>query len=58
MLFPTTDIIDTYSFRSLRQLGNFGMASAVVLYQSLLGLITIIGFNYLVKRIDPDSKLF
>jgi putative aldouronate transport system permease protein len=30
ILYPTTDVIDTYSFRALRQLGNFGMSSAVM----------------------------
>ncbi|WP_342774621.1 ABC transporter permease [Paenibacillus piri] len=58
MLLPTTDVIDTYSFRALRQMGNFGMASAVVLYQSFMGLLTILLFNWIVRRTDPDSKLF
>lgn len=58
ILFPTTDVIDTYSFRALRQLGNFGMSSAVVLYQSVMGLVTILLFNRLAAKIDPDSKLF
>lgn len=57
-LLPTTDVIDTYSYRALRQLGNFGMASSVVLYQSVMGMITIIVFNSLVKRVDPNSGLF
>ncbi|MFD0693894.1 ABC transporter permease [Paenibacillus sp. GCM10027628] len=58
ILYPTTDVIDTYSFRALRQLGNFGMSSAVVFYQSLMGLITILIFNRIAKKIDPDSSLF
>jgi putative aldouronate transport system permease protein len=58
VLYPTTDVIDTYSYRALRQLGNFGMASAVVLYQSVMGLITIVLFNMLVKKIDHESRLF
>jgi putative aldouronate transport system permease protein len=58
VLYPTTDIIDTYAFRALRQLGNFGMTSAVVLYQSIMGLITIVFFNWMIKRIEPDSRLF
>jgi putative aldouronate transport system permease protein len=57
-LLPTTDVIDTYSYRALRQLGNFGMASSVVLYQSVMGMVTIIIFNSIVKRIDPSSGLF
>lgn len=58
ILYPTTDVIDTYSFRALRQLGNFGMSSAVVLYQSVMGLIAILLFNRLAKKIDSESSLF
>jgi putative aldouronate transport system permease protein len=58
ILYPTTDVIDTYSFRALRQLGNFGMSSAVVFYQSIMGVITILIFNRIAKKIDPDSSLF
>ncbi|MFF2091381.1 ABC transporter permease [Paenibacillus sp. NPDC058174] len=58
ILFPTTDVIDTYSFRALRQLGNFGMSSAVVLYQSIMGIAAILIFNKIAKKIDPDSRLF
>ncbi|MEC0227624.1 ABC transporter permease [Paenibacillus alba] len=58
ILYPTTDVIDTYSFRALRQLGNFGMSSAVVLYQSMMGLVTILIFNRIAKKIDSDSSLF
>lgn len=58
ILFPSTDVIDTYTYRALRQLGNFGMASAVNLFQSVLGLITIIVFNTIVRKIEPDASLF
>ena len=58
ILFPTTDVIDTYTYRALRQLGNFGMASAVNLFQSTLGLIMIVIFNTVVRRIEPDASLF
>lgn len=56
LLFSTTNIIDTYTYRALRNLGNFGMTSAVGLYQAVMGLIAILFFNWLVKRIDPDEK--
>ena len=58
ILFSTTDVIDTYTYRALRQLGNFGMSSAVSLVQSVLGLITILIFNKIARRIDPDASLF
>ena len=34
------------------------MSSAVVLYQSVMGLVTIILFNWIVRRIEPDVRLF
>ena len=58
ILFPTTDIIDTYSFRALRQMGNFGMASAVSLYQSVMGLIVILIFNQLVRKYSEENAMF
>ncbi len=58
VLFSTTNVIDTYTFRALRQLGNFGMTSAIGLYQAILGLIAVVFFNWLVKRIDSESGLF
>ncbi|GIO30406.1 sugar ABC transporter permease [Paenibacillus albilobatus] len=58
VLFPTTDVIDTYAYRALRQMGNFSMSSAIVLYQSFMGLIAVTLFNWLARKIDPDSRLF
>ena len=58
VLFPTTDVIDTYTYRTLRQVGNLSMSSAVVLYQSVMGLVTIVAFNWIVRKIEPDVRLF
>ncbi|GHU65880.1 sugar ABC transporter permease [Clostridia bacterium] len=58
ILYPTTDVIDTFAYRALRKLGNFGMASSVSLYQSALGLITVVGFNALVRRVEEGAELF
>lgn len=57
-LFATTDVIDTYSYRALRKLGNFSMSSAITLYQSVFGIVTVCIFNWIVKRVDPDVRLF
>ncbi|WP_242875965.1 ABC transporter permease [Cellulosilyticum sp. I15G10I2] len=57
-LYSTTDVIDTFAYRSLRQLGNFSMSSAIVLYQSMMGLVTICLFNFIVKKINKDYSLF
>lgn len=50
--------LHTYTYRALRQFGNFGQSSAVNLVQSALGLITILIFNKIVRRVDPDASLF
>jgi putative aldouronate transport system permease protein len=58
MLYPTTDVIDTFVFRALRSMGDFGMAAAAGLYQSVVGFILIVLSNWIVKRIDPEKSLF
>ena len=58
LLYPTTDVIDTYVYRALRQLGDMGMASAVGLYQSVVGFILVVASNTFAKRFDPDSAIF
>lgn len=56
-LYPTTDVISTYVFRGLRT-GDMSMSAAVGVFTSLVGAIMLITVNALVKRIDPDSRLF
>jgi putative aldouronate transport system permease protein len=58
-LFNTTDVIDTYVFRSLLTNGtNIGMTAAATLYQSVLCFIIIIAVNQLVKKVETDYALF
>lgn len=58
LLYPTTDVIDTYVYRSLRVLGDFGMASAAGLYQSICGFILVFVTNWVVKKINTENSLF
>lgn len=57
-LYNTTDIIDTYVYRSLMSDFNIGMGSAAGLYQSVFGFILIITINFFVKRRNPEYALF
>ncbi|ASA20764.1 sugar ABC transporter permease [Paenibacillus donghaensis] len=57
-LMDATDIIDTLAFRSLIGTADFGMASSVGVYQSVLTLIIILTANWLVRRYDKDQALF
>lgn len=58
VLYPVTDVIDTYVFRMLRVMGNIGMSSAVGIYQSLVGFILVLVTNLIVKRRNEDYALF
>ena len=58
MLYPVTDVIDTYIYRALTYLNNVGMSTAAGLYQSVVGFILVIIVNNIVNRIDPDSAMF
>ncbi len=58
ILYKTTDVIDTYVFRSLITVGDIGMASAVGLYQALVGLILVVTVNWFVRRRNEDNALF
>nr|WP_308623778.1 ABC transporter permease subunit [uncultured Eisenbergiella sp.] len=57
-LFPVTNVIDTYVYRSLKENGNIGMAAAANLYQSLIGFVLVLSSNFAVRKIDKDSALF
>lgn len=57
-LFNATDVIDTFTFRSLIQSGEVGMSAASCLYQSVFCFITIMISNFCVKKYDKDYSLF
>lgn len=58
MLYPTTDIIETYVYRALMNNFNFSQGCAVGLFQSVVGLCIVVICNAFVKKIDPDYALF
>lgn len=58
MLFNTTDIIETYVYRSMMNSFNFSQSSAVGLFQSVVGFFIVMAANAFVKHLDPDYALF
>ena len=58
VLLPTTDVIDTYVFRALRQTGDPSNAMAVGLYQAMVGFVMVFFSNSLVKKLFPDGAIF
>lgn len=58
ILMATTDVIDTFVFRALRQTGDPAGAMAVGVYQALVGFILVYGSNFLVKKFFPEGAVF
>ncbi|MGG1519583.1 ABC transporter permease subunit [Paenibacillus oryzisoli] len=58
ILYNTTDILDTYVFRSLKVTFDIGMATAAGLFQSIFGFVLIMTVNYLIRKSNEDYALF
>lgn len=58
ILYPVTDVIDTYVYRCLRALGDVGMSTAVGLYQSVVGFILVVIANKITRKYSEESALF
>ena len=57
VLSDATTVIDTYVYSAMRTLG-FSLASAIGLYQSVMGLILVTLTNHLAKKINDGEGLF
>lgn len=57
-LFPTTDVIDTYVFRALRDTGDISGAAAAGLFQSVCGFVLVLVANWIARRHAPESAIF
>lgn len=58
VLYPTTDIIDTYIFRALRLTGNPSQATAIGLFQSAIGFVMVYGSNRFAKKHFEGGAIF
>jgi putative aldouronate transport system permease protein len=56
-LFSTTDVIDTYVFRSLRTIGDFGTTAAIGLFQSVVGFILVTAAVLIQRRYSKESSI-
>ncbi|MEC0266356.1 ABC transporter permease subunit [Paenibacillus anseongense] len=57
-IYSTTNVIDTYVYRGLKELGDIGMSAAAGLYQSVVGFALVLITNYLVGKFNKDNALF
>jgi putative aldouronate transport system permease protein len=51
-LLPTTDVINYYTIRTLMIARNYGMGTAIGLYQSVMGLILVLITNWASKKVS------
>lgn len=57
ILYPATDIIETYVFRGLRT-GDMSISAAVGLFQTVVGLVLFLVVNGIIQKVDSDSAMF
>ena len=58
VLYPVTDVLDTYVFRALSVNGEFAMSAAVGVFQSVVGFFLILGTNSVARKYNKDYGLF
>jgi putative aldouronate transport system permease protein len=58
MLLSTTNVIDTYIYRSMAAIGNFNLAAAAGFFQAIAGFILVLLANWVVRKVDKEQALF
>lgn len=57
ILYPATDIINTYTYRALLG-GSLEKSAAVNLFQSVIGLILVLSANAITRKVSPENSMF
>lgn len=57
-LYKTTEVLDSFVLNAMTTTTDYGVTSAVTFYQSIVGLVMIVGVNAIVRRISPEDALF
>jgi multiple sugar transport system permease protein/putative aldouronate transport system permease protein len=58
VLYPTTQVIDSYVLNAIFKNSNFGFTAAATFFQSVVGLLLMLLANGAVRKIAPDNALF
>lgn len=57
-LYPSTLTLDVYIYNALMQTNNINMSAAASLFQSVVGFVTIILANGIVRKVEPENAFF
>jgi multiple sugar transport system permease protein/putative aldouronate transport system permease protein len=57
-LYSSTQVIDSYVLNAIFKNSNFGFVAATTFFQSMVGVILIVGANKVVRKIAPENSLF
>lgn len=57
-LTSVTQTIDVYVYKALLEQNNVNLSAAAGFLQSVVGCVTIVAANLIVKKIDPEAGLF
>lgn len=58
LLYETTDVLSTFTYRALMSVGDIGMSSAASFYQAVIGFFLILLCNGIVKKLSPENSMF
>lgn len=58
MLYPTTQVLDSFVLNALMKNTDYGLTSAATFYQSVVGLILVLVTNWIIRKKSPDNALF
>ena len=58
ILYPTTQVLDSYVLNQIKSGSNFGYTAAASFFQSVVGLLLMLLANFTVRKIAPENALF
>ena len=56
-VYEVADVIDTYVYRAGIQQAQFGLTTAVGLFKNVIGIMLVLGTNYVMKKMGQEGVL-